>query len=106
MKELPYPPPYQDLQMVAAHLGKSERTILSWVAMGQFPAPKKTVGATKFWAWSDIRDFFEGRAVDLETPGRIKNATEQEILRRDQERGVRKRNPGVPRVSDIQGSGA
>jgi hypothetical protein len=38
---LPYPPPYQDLATLSAHICAAESTIENWVRLGLFPEPKK-----------------------------------------------------------------
>ena len=50
---LPYPPPYQDLATLAAHICAGESTIENWVKLGLFPAPKK-VGGKRLWRWKDV----------------------------------------------------
>jgi predicted DNA-binding transcriptional regulator AlpA len=50
---LPYPPPFQDLRTLAAHICVGESTIEHWVKLGQFPAPRK-VGGKRLWRWKDV----------------------------------------------------
>src|SRR5215467_1960237 len=41
---LPYPPPYQDLATLSAHICASESAIENWVRLGLFPPPRKVGG--------------------------------------------------------------
>lgn len=53
MTALPYPPPFQDLRTLAAHICAGESTIESWVKQGIFPAPVK-IGGRRLWRWKDV----------------------------------------------------
>ena len=53
MTHLPYPPPWQDIATLAAHLCVCEATIENWVKLGQFPAPRKQ-GGKRLWRWKDV----------------------------------------------------
>lgn len=50
---LPYPPPFQDLATLAAHLCTGESTIENWVRLGLFPAPRK-IGGKRLWQWKEV----------------------------------------------------
>jgi predicted DNA-binding transcriptional regulator AlpA len=50
---LPYPPPYQDLATLAAHICAAESTIENWVRIGIFPQPRK-VGGKRLWQWKEV----------------------------------------------------
>ena len=85
MSRLPYPPPFQDLATLAAHICASERSIENWVKMGQFPAPR-IQGGKRLWRWKDVERHL---AADVDaaptTPSdlaeRITNATRKELQR-------------------------
>ncbi len=51
---LPYPPPYQDIRTVAAHISLSEDTIERLVTQGKFPAPRRVIDGNRIWSWNDI----------------------------------------------------
>jgi predicted DNA-binding transcriptional regulator AlpA len=50
---LPYPPPFQDLPTLAAHICAGESTIENWVKQGLFPQPRK-VGGKRLWQWKEV----------------------------------------------------
>lgn len=50
---LTYPPPFQDLRTLAAHICVGESTIENWVKMGLFPQPRK-VGGKRLWQWKEV----------------------------------------------------
>lgn len=51
---LPYPPPYQDIEVLAEHLSLTPRTIDEWTKIGKLPAPRVVVDGTKLWKWADV----------------------------------------------------
>jgi hypothetical protein len=50
---LPYPPPWQDKETLAAHLCVSSNTIENWAAQGILPPPRKR-GGKVMWKWSEV----------------------------------------------------
>jgi predicted DNA-binding transcriptional regulator AlpA len=50
---LPYPPPFQDLATLSAHISVGESTIENWVKLGLFPAPHK-IGGKRLWQWKEV----------------------------------------------------
>jgi predicted site-specific integrase-resolvase len=52
-KILPYPPPWQDKETLAAHLSVSANTVENWSAQGKLPAPRK-IGGKVMWKWSEV----------------------------------------------------
>jgi predicted DNA-binding transcriptional regulator AlpA len=76
---LPYPPPFQDLATLSAHICVGESTIEHWVKLGHFPPPRK-VGGKRLWRWKDVERHLvvtsgDGAASPDEVLERIKNAT-------------------------------
>jgi hypothetical protein len=52
-KPLPYPPPWQDKETLAAHLSVSSNTVENWAAQGILPPPRKR-GGKIMWKWSEV----------------------------------------------------
>lgn len=57
---LPYPPPFQDLATLSAHISVAESTIENWVKLGLFPLPKK-VGGKRLWQWKEVEQHLARR---------------------------------------------
>jgi hypothetical protein len=76
---LPYPPPYQDINVLAEHISLAPRTIEEWVKLGKLPAPKVRSGK-HLWKWKEVEQCLDGNAglvpssPDDET-ARIREAT-------------------------------
>lgn len=96
MTDLPYPPPYQDLETLSQHLCAGESTIERLVQMGQFPKPRK-LGGKRVWSWAEVCRFIDGPQETTTTNllERITNATRKAARPEHHERGVRKRDPGI-----------
>lgn len=81
---LPYPPPWQDLQTLCAHIGVSERTVDAWVQQGILPPPRKR-GGKLMWAWDEVdarlRDGEPGRSTDTKAD-EIRSATRRGMEKR------------------------
>jgi hypothetical protein len=97
---LPYPPPFQDLATLSAHICAAESTIENWVKLGLFPGPTKKVGGKRLWRWKDVERHLAvneggGAASPAELADRIKNATKAATREHDQERIIRRGDPGV-----------
>ncbi len=82
---LPYPPPFQDLATLSAHICMAESTIENAVKMGTFPKPKLQ-GGKRLWRWKDVERHLA--ADDDAAPtaagdhaGRIRDATRKELQR-------------------------
>jgi predicted DNA-binding transcriptional regulator AlpA len=80
---LPYPPPFQDIATLAAHISAGESTIENWVKLGLFPPPKK-MGGKRLWHWKEVeRHLMAHGSVTIATADehadRIRNATRQAI---------------------------
>lgn len=58
---LPYPPPYQDLATLAAHLCLGERTVERWVQQGKLPQPCTAQGDKRLWRWKDVEKHLAAR---------------------------------------------
>ena len=52
-KPLPYPPPWQDKETLAAHLCVSVWTIENWEEKGIIP-PARKHGGKLMWKWSEV----------------------------------------------------
>jgi predicted site-specific integrase-resolvase len=50
---LPYPPPYQDIDTLCAHLSISPRTVEEWMRVGKLPPPKVNDGK-RLWKWIEV----------------------------------------------------
>lgn len=84
---LPYPPPWQDLQTLAAHICCSPNTVDNWVAAGILPPARKR-GGKLMWEWSEVSDWLRNGAQNgLVKPGSITDA-----VRREREEDRRARN--------------
>jgi hypothetical protein len=80
---LPYPPPFQDLATLSAHICAAESTIENWVRLGLFPEPKK-LGGKRLWSWKEVERHL-GKVGDTALPDelaeRVKNGTRQALSR-------------------------
>jgi len=74
---LSYPPPFQDLKTLAAHVSMSEHTIENLVKQGTFPAPRKNKCGKRLWVWKEVEAWLA--APDDDAPAneldRIREAT-------------------------------
>jgi predicted DNA-binding transcriptional regulator AlpA len=52
--QLPYPPPFQELRTLAAHICISESTIERKVREGTFPAPRKNKCGKNLWVRDEV----------------------------------------------------
>jgi predicted site-specific integrase-resolvase len=80
---LPYPPPWQDIATLCAHLCISPTTVEVWVKRGFLPPPKLR-GGKRLWKWKDVEKCLEDDAVTGsssadEEADRIRHATRQAI---------------------------
>ncbi len=71
---LPYPPPFQDLSTLAAHVCMGESTIEEKVRLGEFPAPRK-VGGKRLWSWKEVERFLSADDNGPTQLGSIRDAT-------------------------------
>lgn len=55
---LPYPPPYQDIATLGAHLCLSTDTIDKMVREGRLPPPKNRHGK-RLWKWSEVEKYLD-----------------------------------------------
>ena len=82
---LPYPPPYQDIATLAAHLCVCESTIENWVKLGHLPPPRK-IGGKRLWQWKEVEKYLaqtgNGVTASLDDAERIRNATKQALAER------------------------
>lgn len=56
---LPYPPPYQDIDVLAEHISLAPRTIEEWVRIGKLPPPKVRSGK-RLWKWKEVEQCLDG----------------------------------------------
>jgi predicted DNA-binding transcriptional regulator AlpA len=74
---LPYPPPWQDMTTLCAHICVSPNTVDKWVSTGLLPPPRKR-GGKLMWKWDEVDRYLSdgksgmGPESDAE---RIKNGT-------------------------------
>ena len=75
-KSLPYPPPWQDKETLAAHLCVSVWTIENWVQKGIIPAGRLR-GGKLFWKWREVDEALTfGNAVNTDSLAeRVYNGT-------------------------------
>jgi excisionase family DNA binding protein len=88
MTRLPYPPPWQDIGTLCAHLCISPTTVEIWVKRGFLPAPKLK-GGKRLWKWTEVEKHLEddggnGSSSPDELAEGIRNATRQAASRQDQ----------------------
>jgi hypothetical protein len=78
-KPLPYPPPWQDKETLAAHLCVSSNTIENWATQGIIPPPRKR-GGKVMWKWSEVDEMLTvgnaGGSPDRQAEA-IRSATRQ-----------------------------
>jgi hypothetical protein len=87
MKQLPYPPPWQDASTLCAHICISEGTLDNWVRLGLLPPPKP-IGGKRMWKWTEVERYLENEGgLVPSSPGaeaeRIMRATREAAGRRD-----------------------
>lgn len=66
MTLLPYPPPYQDIKTLCAHLCIEESMVKVLTARGLLPPPVMLAGSELRWEWSDIKKRLGGRVYFIE----------------------------------------
>ena len=73
--QLPYPPPWQDINTLAAHLCVSTNTIEKWAEGGIIPPPRRP-GRKLMWKWSEVDEWLTAGKDGLDPQAeRIRNAT-------------------------------
>lgn len=75
--KLPYPPPYQDIDVLCAHLSVSPSTVEAWMKVGKLPAPKVSDGK-RLWKWAEVErtlDAWEVQHAHSSQAERIRDAT-------------------------------
>lgn len=78
MNKLTYPPPWQDMATLCAHICISPSTVDKWVLEGIIPPPRKK-GGKLMWKWSEVDEMLSGGSKSLDAEAeRIKNGTRQE----------------------------
>jgi predicted site-specific integrase-resolvase len=60
MKALPYPPPYQDIETLCAHLSVSPSTVEAWMKIGKLPPPKVRTDGKRLWKWIEVERALDG----------------------------------------------
>jgi hypothetical protein len=80
MKPLPYPPPYQDLDALCAHLCILASTVEAWMRIGKLPPPKVKTDGKRLWKWIEVErclDAWDERAQQsgVSEAERIRDAT-------------------------------
>jgi predicted DNA-binding transcriptional regulator AlpA len=102
-------PRYMSLETLESYVDACETTIEKWMTLDGFPAPRRIgKGGTRRWDREKVDCWMAGeRPQDsaADVLGRIRNATREEVLRRDARRGVRQRNQRISSLTQISGSG-
>lgn len=77
---LPYPPPWQDMATLCAHICVSTTTVDTWVAQGILPPPRKR-GGKLMWKWVEVDEYLTN-GKDAGSPDadaeRVRNGTRRE----------------------------
>lgn len=78
---LPYPPPWMDLETLAAHICVAPRSVTNWVAQGILPPARKR-GGKLMWKWNEVDDWLtrgksDGSPNDIAE--RVRNGTRKEV---------------------------
>jgi hypothetical protein len=76
---LPYPPPYQDIDLLCEHLSICASTVEAWMRTGKLPPPKIRDGK-RLWKWIEVErclDAWDEQAQQLggSQAERIRDAT-------------------------------
>lgn len=72
---LPYPPPWQDMATLCAHICASPNTVDRWVTDGLLPPPRKR-GGKLMWKWSEVDEYMSrGKGGPDAEADRIRDAT-------------------------------
>jgi predicted DNA-binding transcriptional regulator AlpA len=80
-KQLPYPPPWQDMVTLCAHICASQSTVENWVKQGILPPPRKR-GGKLMWKWSEVDQYLNGEDADTGSDveaERIRNGTRRAL---------------------------
>ena len=77
---LAYPPPYQDITVLCAHLSVSPSTVEAWMRIGKLPSPKVSGDGKRLWKWIEVERCLDAwNEREQESGGsqaeRIRNAT-------------------------------
>ena len=80
-KQLPYPPPFQDIALLAQHLSVSKSTVENWVRQGYLPPPRK-VGGKRLWCWEEVVEYLKHPPdIPVDELERIRNATKKALAK-------------------------
>ena len=52
--KLAYPPPYQDIETLCAHLCVSPSTVDHWMRLGRLPPAKVSESGKRLWKWKEV----------------------------------------------------
>lgn len=78
-RQLPYPPPWQDVATLCAHICVSEGTLDNWIKSKDFP-PARMRGGKRMWKWAEVEAWLDADG-DILSEGalaaRVYNATKQ-----------------------------
>ena len=80
--QLPYPPPWQDMATLCAHLCVSERTVDKWMKLYKFPTPVERGGGKRFWQWSKVDSWMADNpsmVEELSPAERVRHATREAV---------------------------
>jgi hypothetical protein len=76
---LPYPPPYQDIDVLCEHLSICPSTVEAWMRLGKLPPPKIRDGK-RLWKWIEVERCLDAWGEQAQQLGgsqaeRIRDAT-------------------------------
>jgi hypothetical protein len=76
---LPYPPPYQDIDVLCEHLSICSSTVEAWMRLGKLPPPKIRDGK-RLWKWIEVERCLDAwgeqaQQSDCSEAERIRDAT-------------------------------
>jgi predicted DNA-binding transcriptional regulator AlpA len=79
--KLSYPPPFQDIATLAAHICLGETTIERMVKEGRFPPPRREKCGKRLWVWAEVEKFLGAPEDDgqISEGDRIYEATRRAI---------------------------
>ena len=55
---LPYPPPWQDISTLCAHICVSAPTVDAWMKQGILPPPRLR-GGKRLWKWAEVEAWLD-----------------------------------------------
>jgi predicted DNA-binding transcriptional regulator AlpA len=78
---LPYPPPWQDVTTLCAHICVSEGTLDNWTRLHGFP-PARMRGGKRVWRWSEVDAWMAGNSDIVDQDNlieKVRHATREAV---------------------------